>query len=233
MKFFIVSISLILCLVTCTFAENLNAPNPNENFFKDYYLKGLNFAIAGNFEQAQLELSKGMYPNHLMMMVLNDARNGKLKKEVAINIFIGYKHAYENNWEQMIVSFNNAVKEAQSYIPAYLIRANMLYDIESFDLAIADFTKVIQLDQNNLQAYLGRGSSYGGQGNYDLAISDYNKAVEINPNFGEAYKNRAVAYFGKKDYDKAWTDVHKAELLGYKVPADFLDELKKASGRQN
>jgi len=50
-----------------------------------------------------------------------------------------------------------------------------------------------------------------------------------------AYYNRGRTYYFKKDkeYDKSWNDIKKAQDLGYKVPPEFLDDLRKASGRQN
>jgi len=41
-----------------------------------------------------------------------------------------------------------------------------------------------------------------------------------------------VAYARKGRYDKAWGDVHKAQDLGLKIHPEFLNALRKASGRQ-
>jgi len=67
---------------------------------------------------------------------------------------------------------------------------------------------------------------------YDQAISDFNKALEINPKLASAYYNRARAYYFKKEYDKSWDDIKKTQDSGYKIPAELLDELRKASGRE-
>ena len=32
--------------------------------------------------------------------------------------------------------------------------------------------------------------------------------------------------------DKSWEDIKRAQDLGYKIPAEFLDDLRKASGRE-
>jgi hypothetical protein len=47
-----------------------------------------------------------------------------------------------------------------------------------------------------------------------------------------AYFNRGRSYYFKKEYDKSWDDIRKAQDLGYKIPAEFLDDLRKASGRE-
>ncbi len=99
--------------------------------------------------------------------------------------------------------------------------------------AIAFFTKAIEADSAYAEAYESRGMSYGsGQINdYDKAIMDYSKAIELEPNNDEFYFGRALCYYYKKDYSKTWDDIHKAEQLGFNAPPGFLEELKRASGR--
>jgi hypothetical protein len=47
-----------------------------------------------------------------------------------------------------------------------------------------------------------------------------------------AYGNRGRAYYFKKEYDKSWDDIKKVQALGYQIPPEFLDDLRKASGRE-
>lgn len=68
---------------------------------------------------------------------------------------------------------------------------------------------------------------------YEQAISDFNKALEINPKYADAYYNRGYTYYLKEEYEKSWEDINKAQDLGFKVPPKFLDDLRKASGKQN
>jgi len=104
----------------------------------------------------------------------------------------------------------------------------------NFTQAISDCTKAIEISPNFVRGYTLRGIAYHIQGNFTQAISDYNKAIEIDPKDGYAYYYRAKVYYQLKEYDKSWTDVHKAETLGYKADkedSEFLDKLKKASGK--
>jgi len=80
--------------------------------------------------------------------------------------------------------------------------------------------------------YNNRGTTYEKKGQYDQAVSDFNKTLEINLKFALAYYNRGRSYYFKKEYDKSWKDIKKAEDLGWKVPPEFLEELRKASGRE-
>jgi len=102
-----------------------------------------------------------------------------------------------------------------------------------YDRAISDFTKAIEADPKHAKAYNDRGLAYWNIGQYDQAIADYTKAIEIDPKLAIAYYNRAVVYYFKKEYDKSWEDVRKAQDLGYHIPSKFLEDLRKASERQN
>ena len=89
------------------------------------------------------------------------------------------------------------------------------------------FTNAIALTCYN------RGNVYKEKGRYDQAISNYSGALKINPRYAHAYFGRGEAYYLKKEYDKSWDDINEAQNLGYQVPAEFLEELRKASGRED
>ncbi len=75
-----------------------------------------------------------------------------------------------------------------------------------------------------------RGNVYFRKGQYEQAISDYNKAIEINSRLSVAYYNRGISYFYKGEYEKSLGDIIKAQQLGFRIPSEFLDDLRKAFG---
>ena len=101
------------------------------------------------------------------------------------------------------------------------------------DQAISDYTKALEINPRLAETYNNRGVSYDTKGQHDQAISDLTKALEINPRYADAYYNRAFTYYFKREYEKSWKDVEKAQSLGYQIPPKFLEDLRKASGRQN
>jgi tetratricopeptide (TPR) repeat protein len=115
----------------------------------------------------------------------------------------------------------------------YLRRGIAYYNDSQYDQAISDFTKALEINPRDADAYSNRGSVYREKGQYEQAISDSNKALEINPNFGMAYYQRGRVYYLKGEYNKSWNDIKKTQDLGFEIPSEFLDELRKASGRQN
>jgi tetratricopeptide (TPR) repeat protein len=115
----------------------------------------------------------------------------------------------------------------------YLIRGE-------YDKAISEFNKALEINPKDSGAYKNRGAAYMNKGQYDQTISDCTKALEISPKDAEVYNIRGRAYYFKGKYEKSWEDLNKAEDLGYKVPPEFFDDIRKAlfddlrksSGRQ-
>jgi tetratricopeptide (TPR) repeat protein len=108
------------------------------------------------------------------------------------------------------------------------------YKAGKYDKAIAEFTKIIKIDPKNDPGYAFRAKAYLAKGEYDEALSDYCRAISLKPNSAKTYYGRAVAYSDLKNYAAAWEDIHQGDALGYKPNTEdleFLDRLKKASGR--
>lgn len=120
----------------------------------------------------------------------------------------------------------------QQKAAAYNSQGIIYIEEGKYDQAISEFNKAIEIDSSNAVSYFNRGLVYLGKGQFDEGISDLNKSIEINPSDGQTYYYRGRVYYLKKEYDKSWADVKRAQDLGYKVPAEFLADLRKASGRE-
>jgi tetratricopeptide (TPR) repeat protein len=79
--------------------------------------------------------------------------------------------------------------------------------------------------------YYNLGSAYLQKREFEQAILLFNKSLETNPKYAEAYISRGRGYYFRGEYDKSWEDIKKAQDLSYKIPAEFLDDLRRASGR--
>jgi tetratricopeptide (TPR) repeat protein len=98
-----------------------------------------------------------------------------------------------------------------------------------FDQAISLFNKSLEINPKYAKAYETRGMVYSSREQFDQAIADFNKALEIDPRLTEVYYGRGRAYYFKGEYGKSWADVKRAQDLGYKIPAEFLNDLRRAS----
>lgn len=139
----------------------------------------------------------------------------------------------KEQYDQAILDCNKTLEIDPRNAGAYNERGIAYAKKGQHDQAISDYTKALEIDQKYaIKAYFNRGISYADKGQYDLAITDYTKSLEINPKYTEAYYNRGRAYYLRKEYDKSWDDIKKVQALGYQVPPEFLNDLRKASGRE-
>ena len=136
----------------------------------------------------------------------------------------GEAYASENNIQQAIADYDEAIKIDPKYTDAYIDRA-LAY-------AYKDKIELAKMDQNSPATYINIGVDKTSKENYDKAISDCNKAIELTPKYINVYIARARIYVLGNDFDKAWIDVHKIEDLGGKLSPEWIEELKKASGRE-
>ena len=81
--------------------------------------------------------------------------------------------------------------------------------------------------------YYRMGTAYLQKRDFEQAVLLLNKSIEINPKYAEAYVSRGRGYYFRGEYDKSWEDIRRAQDLGYKIPAEFLDGLRRASDRNN
>jgi tetratricopeptide (TPR) repeat protein len=139
-------------------------------------------------------------------------------------------HGY---YDKAISEFTKAIDMNPNLAKAYDNRGVAYAQEGSYDRAIADFTIAIANNSKDPEALNNRGHAYAIQGNLTQAIHDYTKAIESNAFYVKAYNNREIAYYKLEKYDKAWADVHTAEAIGGAVDPRFIEDLKKASGKDN
>lgn len=199
-----------------TFWNNIIKKNPKVGIA--YNNRGNLYYAQGNLDQALLDYNKAIEinPNH------GDAYYSR-----------GKAYQDKGNLNQALLDYNKTIELKSDHVIAYDNRGSVYIEKGMFDQALADLNKAIEIKPDDAEAYNNRGIVYYyAKGNYDQAISDYSKAIALNPNLTQGYYNRAAAYYLKHEYDKAWADVHKAEELGYAVDSQFLENLKRASGRE-
>jgi len=142
----------------------------------------------------------------------------------------GFDYYQIGRYDQAISEFSKAIEINPRLAIPYNNRGAAYLSKGEYEQAILDLSKAIEIRPRLALAYSNRGWAYIKEWQYDQAISDFNKTIEIDPRFVEAYFYRAVVYFLVEEYDKSLLDVIKAQQLGYQIPIEFLDELRKAAG---
>jgi len=195
---------------------------------------------AFNFEAGHEYKIKGMYKGiYIEGVKIIDVTTGDIIFSQTFDQAIAEEYnnqglAYRRigKYDQAISDFNKAVEINPKYAQSFFNRGVAYMGKDQCDQAISDYTKALEIDPRYEIASFALGVAYMSKGQYDQAISDLTKAIEINPRYGVAYFSRGRAYYYKKEYDKSWEDVKKAQDLSYKIHAEFLDDLRKASGRE-
>ena len=196
--------SCIICNVYCETAES-------------HFKKGVGFHKNGDYGQAIYEYNAAIAVDH---------------NHDATYYNRGIAYAMKGDLDQAIRDYGKAIEINPSYSEAYVNRGTAYFHQNNIEQSISDFNKALEINPGNPKAYNYRGNVLAIEGTTNQAISDFTEAIKINPNYSDAYIARALAYFSKKEYTKSWEDVHKAESLGSKVKLDFLEMLKKVSGRE-
>ncbi|MBU0606132.1 MAG: tetratricopeptide repeat protein [Candidatus Omnitrophica bacterium] len=216
-----------------------------------YNNRGRAYVQKGNLDQSISDYNKAIEANPKHTDAYNNRGNaytqtGNIDQALsdynkAIEINPEYASSYSNrgaaylgkgNFDQSISDCNKAIEINPKLAGAYSNRGNACMNKGNIDQALSDYNKAIEFDPKDANVYNNRAAAYLKKGNLDQSISDYNKAIELNHEYVDAYNNRAVAYFNKEQYVKSWEDVHSAQALGRKANPEFIEALKKASGRE-
>jgi len=107
---------------------------------------------------------------------------------------------------KFIEQYTEMIKLNPNDAGAYKDRAEEYYEIDNYDLAIADYTEAIRIDPNDRSAYYNRINMYFHKGDYDQAIVDCSHVIKLFPKAFIAYTLRGDAYREKGSYDEGIAD---------------------------
>jgi tetratricopeptide (TPR) repeat protein len=99
----------------------------------------------------------------------------------------GVRQMSHRNFDDAILSFNEAIGTAATDSLAYFRRGQCFYFLQNFKLALSDFTQAINNNPKKSEYYLWRGTAHAKLGQDDFAIRDYERAINLDPQLKEAY----------------------------------------------
>ncbi len=173
-------------------------------------------AKAGNFDEAEVQLTEAIYADSLMLdLYLERAYYRLLKKN--------YRGALED--------YNMAIRLNRLDPEIWLNRGIAKEKLHDFTGAYRDYTEAIELDNAFVKAWVNRGNILVAQKKYNEAIEDYSAAITYQPDYGVAFYNRAIAYYRLNKMEEACNDLKKVERLNYPIDKKVKDRFCKITGK--
>lgn len=118
-------------------------------------------------------------------------------------------------WFEAINDFNVAIEQRPDFVEAYHNRglANLKFDPEHPQAALADLQHVTELKPDFAAAYHTRGLVHAQQEQWEQAVSDYSQAIELEENNLKYHANRQQAYIKLGRDAEAQADGQKVQWL--------------------
>jgi tetratricopeptide (TPR) repeat protein len=155
------------------------------------------------------------------------------KNDKAWTVFFERGNVYSKSGQltKAIKDYDRVIEIKPDYCLAYNNRGTAYLALGQLHHALHDYTETIRLRPTYAPAYSNRSNVYCSLGRIDEALRDDTRAIELDAENPVCYRNRAAVYFQKGAYDKAWADVLACRKRGGMLHPEFLEDLKRASGR--
>ena len=106
---------------------------------------------------------------------------------------IGYLHSGENENDQALSAFDQAIELMPDFADAYTGRGVVKSKFGNAEEAITDYDEAIRLKPDFAEAYINRGTAKRTLKKHEEAIADYDEAIRLNSNSARAYTLRGVS----------------------------------------
>ncbi len=126
---------------------------------------------------------------------------------------IGYLHSEENENDQALSAYDQAIELMPDFADAYTSRGVVKSTLGNAEEAIADHDEAIRLKPDFTEAYINRGTAKRALDKHEEAIADFDEAIRLNPNSATAYTRRGVSKSALDQHQEAIADHNEAIRL--------------------
>ncbi|CAD8197581.1 unnamed protein product [Paramecium pentaurelia] len=179
---YIISIPKIYCYIQSLRQTNQWIYNNDNNFF-DY-----KFLMIQQFGQ-----SKQTLPQITQILILVQEIISQRVNQFIYNINQGDSLLNQNNYEEAIQCFDNAIKINPNNCLAFNNKGNALYQLNRFEEAIKCHDQALTINPNNCLAFNNKGNALYKLNRFEEAIKCDDNALKINPQDKEAQTKRLSA----------------------------------------
>ncbi|MBW4596102.1 MAG: tetratricopeptide repeat protein [Brasilonema angustatum HA4187-MV1] len=143
---------------------------------------------------------------------------------------MGVKNVLNDNYQQAIKDFTQAIERQSSFGAAYSNRCFAYLQLEDYQKAVADCNQAIKNAPNGAEAYVNRGLAQYRQGNYPAAIADNSQAIALKPYDFRAYYNRGIANAMLGNHQQAIANYNSALSQISPYPSPLLADIYNDRG---
>jgi tetratricopeptide (TPR) repeat protein len=129
----------------------------------------------------------------------------------------GLIHHANNQLEEAITSYDNALKIKPDYHEAWYNRGSALFNLGRIEEAIASYDQALKFKPDLHQAWNHRGIALGNLGRLEEAIASYDQALKFKPDYHLAWHKRGNALFNLGRLEEAITSYDQA----LKIKSDY------------
>ena len=115
----------------------------------------------------------------------------------------GLNYFQNNDFENAIICFFQALNYDKNYAHAYSNIGNILIQKGEFEEAINMYQKAIEIENKNSLYFFNLGIAYSQVNDYKLSAREYKKSLQLDPKNLKAYKFLGNCYINLKDFKKA------------------------------
>ncbi|MDH5667427.1 MAG: ankyrin repeat domain-containing protein [Nitrospira sp.] len=137
----------------------------------------------------------------------------------------GIESFKQEQWDQALALFSEAIASDSENIPAYFSRAATFVKKKKYALALADYRRILQLDPTHLDAHVNISWIYSQNQQWDLGIELWSSLIKVEPRNGQAYYGRALHVWAKQDQQAALDDLKRSCSYGYVGGCNMLKSL--------
>ncbi|MFH2144249.1 MAG: hypothetical protein ABIJ97_17615 [Bacteroidota bacterium] len=189
--------------------------NYPESYF-GYINLGDAYKNEGNYEIALIYVNKGL----------------KYYKAPKAYLLRGYLYSHNNQLQESLQDYNQAILLNPVYYQAYSNRGNLYLKMNNISAAFDDFNIASDIKPDNAELYYNKAIAFDFSNNPKSAIENYSQCIELNPYFTDAYINRSIDYLLSENFSMAMADINTSiSLLPqegklYMIRAEIFQKLK-------
>ncbi len=208
-----------------------------ENLAQEEYLPNFSAYCIGTYDYTTITgFERGIYA--FSKTEPNNREWKSLQKKIRVDQELAKAEGYCKSGVSFIEAgeYDNAISDETKSIELYL--------------AYPHANQGVFKGQKQGYAYCERGLAYYNKGEYAKAISDETKSITLFPDEINTYIIRSAANYKQGNYSEVWSDVHRIEsiirnvdmqriyfqrieaLVGIDTRSDFLENLRRVSGRE-